>query len=232
MIFLPKYEPFCTKLIFYRIPKNASTSVYDQLGSSNIIKQNEKLINCNADQNLYKRWFSPTHLKPEELKKITGLNLNDFFSFCIVRNPWDRVVSMYFFCKKHDLHSLYGIDEDYDFNFFCKTLNKYKNDKYFIACHSQSQWAKRSYAPSRILRFENIQEEFKQMVEDIGLQGVSKNLPHKNKTNHKHYSSYYTKETIDLIEQIFIEDIKNFGYSFENIEENNDDGEQKIKLKI
>ena len=213
-IFLPKYEKFCTKLIFYRIPKNASTSVYEHLGYLNIIKQNESLITENTDQRLYKKWFSPTHLKPSELESIIGEGIKNYFSFCIVRNPWDRAVSMYKFAIKHKLYKLYGLKENCSFLDFCKILKKHKNDPFFIASHQQTQWVNCKHGPKTIIRFENIEEEYYKMLEDLNID-FKYSLEKLNTTKHKHYSFYYTKRAKQIIQNVFIEDIKQFGYFFE-----------------
>jgi hypothetical protein len=215
--FIPPFEPFCTKLIFYRIPKNASTSIYDALGFHNLIKIKEKEIEKSADPRLYRRWFSATHLKPEELKKTIGPGIARYFSFCVVRNPWDRAVSMYKFAKKKNLNNLYGIDGDFDFAHFCDVLYKNKDDPFFIGSHQQIQWAKGEEKPDKTIRFENLQNEYSEMIEQIGLNIDSKKLPILNSTKHKHYSYYYDKKSKELINEIFYDDITVFDYSFDSV---------------
>ena len=79
-IIFPEYEPFTTKVIFYRIPKNASTSIYDHLGHVNVIKNHEKEITERVDQRIYKNIFEPSHLKPKELKDlILYESINEYF---------------------------------------------------------------------------------------------------------------------------------------------------------
>lgn len=230
---LPEYEPFNTKVIFYRIPKNASTSVYEHLGNCNYIKERESCINKNADQKLYKGWYSPTHLKPCDFKKIIGANIDRYYSFCIVRNPWDRVVSMYKFAQKYQLYKLYDLKENTSFIDFCKILEERCDDPYFIASNKQVEWANGEYAPKRIIRFENLQDEFCEMVKDLNLFGVEYNLPHENKTKHRHYSHYYNSETKKLINKVFEEDIDCFKYSFEKEKINTLDKTSDIgKLKL
>lgn len=87
-------------LIFYRIPKNASTSMTEHLGQFNLIKKHEKRFYELADRKLYKGWFDPTHAKPTEVYNVLRREMANYFSFCIVRNPWDRAVSMYHFAQK------------------------------------------------------------------------------------------------------------------------------------
>jgi len=72
-------------LIFYRIPKNASTSMTEHLGQFNLIKKHEKTFNELADKKLYKGWFDPTHAKPNEVYNVFKREVANYFSFCIVR---------------------------------------------------------------------------------------------------------------------------------------------------
>ena len=206
-ITFPDFKPFTTKVIFYRIPKNASTSIYSHLGNSNE----------RVDQNIYKNIFDASHLKPKELRGlILGDCVSEYFSFCVVRNPWDRALSMYKHAILNKLSNVYGITEELTFDLFCNTLKENKKNELFIGSSNQVEWIDAKNPPKKILRFERVQEGFSEMVNDLNLIGVDPNLPHMNKTKHKHYSSYYNSETKKIIADIFQEDIDTFEYSFEN----------------
>lgn len=218
-IIFPDFKTFKTKLIFYRIPKNASTSIYKHLGYTNVIKAAEKEIAEKADERLYRNIFETSHVKPEELKSFGLFDVKDYFSFCIVRNPWDRIVSMYKFSilNKGLFKHIYNIDKE-DFVSFCNVIKERENDKFFIGSHKQTEWIDSENPPDKILRFESIQKEFSDMINEINLIGVSPELPHINKTEHKHYSEYYNTETKKIVSDVFAEDIDNFKYSFEKEE--------------
>jgi len=201
-------------IIFYRIPKNASTSIYDKLGSLNFIKKHDSIISVNVNQKIYKNFFTPSHLKPHELFNIIGPTVKKHFSFCVVRNPWDRVVSMYKFATKYKLNKLYDIRDNLNFLDFCNILNDHKNDKYFLASHLQSEWAFDYPRPNKILKFENIQEDFEKMAKNANLNLLSNKLPHLNDTEHSHYSDYYNRETKLIVYNLFEQDIDNFKYTF------------------
>jgi hypothetical protein len=66
-------------------------------------------------------------------------------------------------------------------------------------------------------RYENLENDFKVVANELGLEtGVT--LPRLNSKNSRrkgrHYTEFYTKETRDLIAEIYAEDIKMFGYKF------------------
>ena len=201
-------------LIFYRIPKNASTSIYNHLGDFNLIKKHEKRFVENCDPRIYKNWFDPTHAKPNEAYKIFKHEIANYNSFCVVRNPWDRALSMYKFSEKHNLKKLYGIQDDISFETFCEILDERRDDAYFIGSHKQIEWTKGFYPPNVILKYENLTEGFSNMLKDFGVSHISPNLPHLNKTEHSHFSDYYNTRTKKIIASVFEEDIDAFKYTF------------------
>jgi hypothetical protein len=201
-------------LLFYRIPKNASTSISDHLGYLNLIKKHEKRFIDQADKKLYRGWFDPTHAKPNEVYSVFKREMANYFSFCIVRNPWDRAVSMYHFSLKNKLGSLYGLSNDLTFEEFCELLLDRKDDRYFIASHNQTEWMEGFFPPKVHLRFENLKEDFGQMLKDYNISHISSDFPHKNATNHKKYTEYYNTNTKSLIKQVFEKDIDTLKYTF------------------
>lgn len=201
-------------LIFYRIPKNASTSLFKHLGQLNLIKKYEQKFNDLADKRLYKGWFDPTHAKPQEVFRVLGHEMANYFSFCVVRNPWDRAVSMYHFAKKHDLQSLYGIKGEISFETFCEILRERQGDSSFIGTNKQIDWISDPYPPKYILRFENLQKDFEIMLNKFNIHHISPQIPHLNATNHASYKDYYNERTKTIIESVFADDIYQLRYQF------------------
>lgn len=77
------------KFIFVSIPKNASKSVYQALGYKN--KDRSKKTDIGILDN---------HCRCEVL--INRYSIDEFnsrFKFCIVRNPWERAVSWFYYHK-------------------------------------------------------------------------------------------------------------------------------------
>tara|TARA_Y100000004_G_C8891798_1_gene402390 strand:+ start:286 stop:969 length:684 start_codon:yes stop_codon:yes gene_type:complete len=201
-------------LLFLRIPKNASSSIMQVLGTRNIVKRYESELTEKLDHNIYKKVFDVTHARPEELRSVINPLELDCFSFAVVRNPWDRVVSMYHFGKKLGLAYLFGLKNDLSFSGFCKVLKDREGDPFFLPVFKQTEWTNTSLGLNCILKFENLREDYKSMVEKNNISCVSSDLPHTNKSKHSHYKDYFTIEDKKLIKSIFEEDCDTFRYSF------------------
>jgi hypothetical protein len=132
------------------------------------------------------------------------MSLNDFplqkqeqyFSFAFVRNPWDRVMSSYLYFKKLG----------YEFTF----KSFFKSDQFRIHGKPQSSFFNKNI--DFIGSFENLQENFNLICENLGIE--PKQLPHENKTIHEHYTEWYTDENKKLVQDKYSEDIKAFNYKF------------------
>jgi hypothetical protein len=202
--------------IFVRIPKNASSSLYNHVGPFNLIYKHQSKFLKNLNNKQYKNFFDPTHAKPEEIKNILPVNVNDYFSFAVVRNPWDRFISMYGFMHKLKLWELYGYKNPFSFEEFCDfVLERFKeNDQHFFPTQNQVEWLDGAFKVKKILFFENIQQDFEDMLKEKNMNHINPKLPHLNSCDHKNYREYYTDKTKSLVEEIFKKDLDTFDYKF------------------
>jgi len=154
--------------------------------------------------------------------------LNDYFKFSFVRNPWDKTVSFYNFHKKFNvLDTSSGLKNfllAHPSSWMPKNGSPLKktaftwlgsNYSHLMRSSNQIDWLTDSNGEVRmdfIGRFENLQEDFNIVCDKIGI--PRKQLPHKNKSNHKHYTEYYDEETKQIVAEKYAKDIEYFGYKF------------------
>lgn len=170
-------------LIFIHIPKNGGSSV------TRWLRENLQGIKGTV-----------THGGMQHIKKEFPHAVN-YPSFAIVRNPWDRVVSSYFFKKKKE-------KIDYSFEDWLYNYSD-NNSNWFTFKTPQVEWLRIS--PTWVLKFENLSVDFQKIQEYTN---CSLSLTHKNSTEHSDYKTYYTEKTKRYVETLFEEDIDTFKYKF------------------
>ena len=136
------------------------------------------------------------------------------YSFTIIRNPFDRLVSCFYYLKAGGGHA--GDAEDalkYDMthNSFEEWLRlAYKNpDHYLEQQHVMPMMrriGKREYF-DHIGLFENLEEETKKLHSIIYNETLEE-VPVINKSNHKHFRDCYTDETASIVADLYQEDIR------------------------
>jgi chondroitin 4-sulfotransferase 11 len=204
------------RVAFVRIAKNASTSIYEQLGERNAIRD-EKLKNLfTSNPNRFKGVFAPSHCSLQEAVVELGAEILSYPTFCVIRNPYDRLVSMYFFANKTNLHKLYELTSE-SFLEFARLFYKKRNDKNFFPVFSQLShiMVDGKIAVKHMLNFEIISNHFKQFIEAYNVAGVNAELPQKNSTKHKSYSQYFCTESKKIVEEIWEDDFNEFKFKYE-----------------
>jgi hypothetical protein len=158
-----------------------------------------------------------THFKLSYFKNffehgvIKGIEWQDLFKFAFVRNPYDRMVSAFFFNKKDS--------NDKSFKEF--VFDMYLNNDPVTASYNPMQYHP-VYQPQSVYivingvvevgflgRSENIESDWKKVCNIIGEKAE---LPHVNQSKRKNWEDYYDKQTREWVHKIYKEDFINFGY--------------------
>jgi hypothetical protein len=182
-------------------------------------------INKNAGTSIGKAIGLPikNHLTAKEvIARIGQDKWNSAYKFTLVRNPWDKAVSLYEYRRKKDRTKIasHGIL----FSDWVKmTYGEEKDFSYYNARAFQPQvdWLKDNegnVAMDFVGKFESINADFKHITKAIGLDAE---LPHLNASKRVGYQSYYDDETRDIIAHWFREDIELFGYEFKDLKKQN-----------
>lgn len=157
-----------------------------------------------------------------------NIDKNNLFIFTIVRNPWERMLSMYLFYhkKNYNCPEFFSGDDNIDNDFnnwinyiyssdFDRTRSHSKVNIFDHCFSNQLNWIKNHRNMINIYK-----------IEELDLKNLFQNtLKLKNfdieervhKTDHGHYSNYYNNDSINLVRKHYQNDIDYFGYKFESI---------------
>jgi hypothetical protein len=147
---------------------------------------------------------------------------NKYFSFIHIRNPWAKVVSIYFF-DKPDKNRLGHYKSNYDKDSaFYYNFNEWLKDRCFDFFKIEG-WI--GEGVTKIYPIETF--TLKQLENDINafnkqrgtgapILKLDGELGHENTTVHDHYSTYYNEESIEIVRKAFAKDIELGGYTFES----------------
>lgn len=136
-----------------------------------------------------------------------------YLTFAFVRNPWDRIVSVFHYLQK-TRGAAGGIPES--FQAFVRCIEQ--RDPAVESLRSMRSQC--SYLTDRqgnlavdiVGRFESLAEDFDAIVRRIGLKT---RLPHVNASRHEPYTSYYDDWSREVIAERFADDILEFGYRYD-----------------
>jgi len=201
------------KFIFIHIPKTGGTSVETFF----IPSERDRIKNIYGKTPLQPD--NEAHLKFHHLQiQYPRLNFDEYFKFAVVRNPWDRVLSSFFHSKRKlrkDLREFlgFGMSKDFTFNEFVERIQHLEKQH----PHYDEQWSflvdkQGKFCMDYIARTENLENDFMKICQKLKI-AISE-LPHLNKSKHKHYTEYYNDETMRVVAEKYAKDIEYFGYEF------------------
>ena len=133
------------------------------------------------------------------------------FVFTFTRNPFDRLLSAHKY-----LTGAFGNAGDTEFgktlsSDFQQFVKKQLSDNInWLHFRPMTFWLNDDL--DYIGRFENFQQGFDTVCDKIGI--PRQRIPHRNKTDHKHYTEYYDNETRQIVAERYAKDIEYFGYKF------------------
>jgi len=146
------------------------------------------------------------------LYDLMGESLKDWYKFTIVRNPWDRLVSLYTYWRRMDTKTFADVSFD---RFLTHWLDD-QRDRF-----GMTQWEYCSnddgkFLIDQVYRFENFAEEYPRLMQRIGVEVDI--VPHTNQTarEHAHYSHYYTDDLVEFVAKRYAKDCREFKYEFED----------------
>lgn len=188
------------RCIFVKVPKTAGTSIARALAVEHVGKPHRDIVQIR-DAIAH----SPA------CAAYPGC-FDTYFKFGFVRNPWDRVVSLFFRKERGRELGPAGWDE------FIGWIENASDTCIHPTPHrNQIDWfldERGAVAVDFIGRFETLAADFSTICGRLGIPAPP--LPHekRNTPGRKHYAEYYTPTQRDTIGEKFRIDIEHFGYTF------------------
>lgn len=185
--------------IFIHIPKTAGISLnqalFTNLGGSHRSVKNYMQIFSNKE-------------------------FRQYYKFCFVRNPWDRLASSYFFLKNGGINELdkewakKNLSNCESFQDF--VLNYLETDAILSYVHFIPQY--KFITCLNKVRLDRVYklEEIGNAIEDVQNRlKIDLNVEHRNRSKkRKGYREYYNERTRDIVAKIYKKDILLFNYKF------------------
>jgi hypothetical protein len=191
-------EPYCV------------TNVLESHGRE-MIQTNEGIIGTRMNQHLAEISEFYNHMPPYKIKNSIGEEtFNSYTKIINIRNPFDMMVSHYYFKPTFDLYSRVEMSfEDY----LLKTnvvedLSKKYRDLMYI---------EDEFIVDEIVRFENLEEDIFKLLDKLELPSPKRELGEYKKNKRrpdKDWKKMYSNETKELVEKHFKFYMDLFNYSF------------------
>lgn len=152
------------------------------------------------------------HISIHKLLKSGHVDWNDYdcaFKFMLVRNPFDRAVSLYHHYRKHGQARMSFVN-------FCellvntKTRPGLRNVQGFSQAAPQVCWMPKDI--DFVGRYESLRNDFKIICERLDLPEDIK-LKHRRKSKRRPTAEYYNRKARRLIVKKYKEDFMRFKYS-------------------
>lgn len=218
------------KFIYLKTKKTAGTSVeaffekfcqpdpdYQSQHAARELISEDGIIGCRQN-GVGKEWRP--HMSAGKVSKKVGESIwKSYFKFCVMRNPWDKMVSLYFFQKSQkkklpDFKEwLIGLAQKYEkhINLIEKRGNPVDGEIYTI---------NGNFVCDSYIRFEKLQQDLQEVCQRLELEvnlDQLENYKSGVREAGKSYMDYYDDETQKVVSDMFVKEIEHFNYKFGNL---------------
>jgi len=207
------------KYVYFEIPKCATQTIVHTING--VTHQREKEVfrdDNNAVIGDSSGFFWNGKTRPYFYTDIKRANIDDWFKFTFIRNPYERYMSLYAYCKRER-----WIPEELSHDDFLELINNVLKDKskhtfeidrirnhavpmYLFVCEDEK--IKMDF----IGKFENLEKDIKYVCEKLD-KPTPKRILHYNRSSTKNYKTYYSEELAKKVYDFYEKDFLIFGYN-------------------
>jgi hypothetical protein len=154
------------------------------------------------------------HISARELRAaLPREQFDSFFKFAFVRNPWSWQVSVFHFVRQrpdHPDHEFFETLRDFNHYLDWRVNTAGPRLQSDLVCDTSGE-----VLVDFLGHYETLAADFATVCARLG---ISRALPHKNRSQHDSYREYYSDETRALVAEAYKADIERFGYEFDGQE--------------
>ncbi len=145
---------------------------------------------------------------------MTQQEMEDFFVFTLVRNPWDRIVSYYHWLRAQRFdHPAVRHAKARDFSSFLNTAEIIES----LRAQPYGRYVTDATGIERadlFIRLEHLRQDLSPLEAHLGF--TLDEIPRENRSDRAaDWRSYYSESDADLVAEVCAPDIRRFSYSFD-----------------
>ena len=158
------------------------------------------------------------HLLASQVREEVGAKIFEtFYKFAFVRNPWDRIVSQFAYMQQRpDLMDYIGMSIDTEFKAYLELIQQ-KEHVQWMPQHKFILDEDGTFLVDQIGRLESFETDFLSILAKLNV-NESAQLTHVNRSDRQPITEYYNDhESVEMVADIFSEDIQLLGYRFNQL---------------
>lgn len=206
------------KAIFVHIPKTGGVSLGKYLDIRRLTQNLYRHSKYSKFQ-YYGMWYPLQHLPADIIKKIHPDKFKKYYKFSFVRNPYNRILSLYLFTNKKKWEKMKneGIEiNDTTLANISKNFEKWldkliKTNDYRKLTQTRFLFEKNKLIVDEVFRFEDMESELKKLEQKFKLKFDYDNI-HNSSTTMFDRKKLLTPKIKEKIYNFYKEDFDNFGY--------------------
>ena len=195
-------------LFFIHIPKTAGSTIlkmFDLDVSKDQEGKYKDIFIHHDDEHEY------IHASAKMLKNLAPDVYHSCFKFAVVRNPYDRLISEYFWRIQYKKNHAFD-SSNMSFEEFVHYLDQNLNDLIRLPHVEKTHLlTQKSFTDPNvsIFKYELLEECFEFLKTKYGVVRPANKI---NSSEHEHYESYYTPNLKKIVQKIYLADFHMFGY--------------------
>lgn len=231
------------KFIYTKTKKTASTTVaafFTQYCTSKLILEQSDSIDENHDDagiigrrvqgkftTEHKFGVNTTIL---DIKKFLGeQKFNEYFKFTVVRNPFDRFISIYYFTRNIEPHLKWLIDLRWraihyrpkiggDIQRFRLWARQFAGMEKDYLCDKNMYMINNKNVMDFYIKQENLCDDIKEVCDRVGIKHNDNNIlkfKSQYRKDREDYKKFYTDKEIEIVKNCFHTELTTFKYDFD-----------------